>query len=79
MKPATSILVESSTFRFRDQFAMHLAEDLGQEHRWVPNSGRITLQIRGEDDFTHAPWLIRLSYLRYMLKTTNVPLRHLGE
>lgn len=56
-----------------------LAEGLAQEHRWVPNSGWITFQIRGEDDFTHALWLMRLSYLRYMLKTTNDPRWYLDD
>ena len=28
-----------------------LAEGLAQQHRWVPNSGWITFQIRGEEDF----------------------------
>ena len=56
-----------------------LAEGLAQEHRWVPNSGWITFQIRGEDDFTHALWLMRLSYLRYTLKTANDPLRYLDD
>jgi hypothetical protein len=56
-----------------------LAEGLAQEHRWVPNSGWITFQIRGEDDFTHALWLMRLSYLRYTLKTANNPLRYIDD
>jgi hypothetical protein len=56
-----------------------LAEGLAQEHRWVPNSGWITFQIRGEDDFTHGLWLMRLSYLRYTLKTANDPLRYLDD
>src|SRR5215469_2881066 len=56
-----------------------LAEGLAQEHRWVPNSGWITFQVRGEDDFAHALWLMRLSYLRYMLKTSNLRLRHLDD
>jgi len=56
-----------------------LAEGLAHEHRWVPNSGWVTFQVRGEDDFAHALWLMRLSYLRYMLKTSNVPLRHLDD
>lgn len=56
-----------------------LAEGLAQEHRWVPNSGWITFQIRGEDDFTHALWLMRLSYLRYMLKATNDPRWYLDD
>jgi hypothetical protein len=56
-----------------------LAEGLAQEHRWVPNSGWITFRIRGDDDFTRALWLMRLSYLRYTLKTANDPLRYLDE
>lgn len=56
-----------------------LAEGLAQEHRWVPNSGWITFQIRDEDDFKHAIWLMRLSYLRYTLKTANDPRRYLDE
>ena len=52
-----------------------LAEGLVQEHRWVPNSGWITFQVRGEEDFKHAVWLMRLSYLRYALKTASDPHR----
>jgi hypothetical protein len=46
-----------------------LAEGLAEEHRWVPDSGWITFHVRGEEDFKHAMWLMRLSYLRYALKT----------
>jgi len=56
-----------------------LAEGLAQEHRWVPNSGWITFQIRGEEDFKHAVWLMRLSYLRYALKTASDPRQYLDE
>ena len=56
-----------------------LAEGLAQEHRWVPHSGWITFQVRGEDDFKHAVWLMRLSYLRYLLKTARYPRRCLDE
>ena len=56
-----------------------LAEGLAQEHRWVPNSGWITFQIRGEEDFKHAVWLMRLSYLRYALKTASDPRLYLNE
>src|SRR5579864_5152046 len=52
-----------------------LAEGLAEEHRWVPNSGWITFRIRGEQDFSHALWLMRLSYLRYILKTAVDPQR----
>src|SRR5713226_5644275 len=50
----------------RDAF---LAERLAEEHRWVPDSGWITFRVRGEEDLQHAVWLMRLSYLRYTLKT----------
>jgi hypothetical protein len=56
-----------------------LAEGRAQQHHWVPNSGWITLQIRGEDDFKQALWLMRLSYLRYALKTASDPRRRLDE
>jgi hypothetical protein len=56
-----------------------LAEGRAQEHRWVPNSGWITFQVRGEDDFKHAVWLMRLSYLRYRLKTASDPRQRLDE
>jgi hypothetical protein len=44
-----------------------LADGLAEEHHWVPNSGWITFRLRGEKDFGHALWLLRLSYLRYAL------------
>jgi hypothetical protein len=50
-----------------------LKEGLAEEHRWVPNSGWITFLIRSEQDFHHALWLMRLSYLRYALKTSTDP------
>jgi hypothetical protein len=50
-----------------------LAEGLAEEHRWVPDSGWITFQIRGEHDLEHALWLMRLSYLRYALKSDDNP------
>ncbi len=46
-----------------------LEEGLAEEHRWVPNSGWITFQVFREEDLKHAPWLMRLSYLRYALKS----------
>lgn len=51
-----------------------LEEGLAEEHHWVPNSGWITYRVRGKNDFGHALWLIRLSYLRYALKTAADPL-----
>src|SRR2546422_8800988 len=50
-----------------------LAEGLAEEHRWVPNSGWITFRIRSEQDFDHVLWLMRLSYLRYALKSATEP------
>jgi hypothetical protein len=48
-----------------------LAEGLAEEHRWVPNSGWITFHVGSEEDLQHALWLMRLSYLRYSLKTAS--------
>jgi hypothetical protein len=50
-----------------------LDEGLAEEHHWVPNSGWTTLRVRSEDDLNHALWLMRLSYLRYALKTAADP------
>ncbi len=50
-----------------------LDQGRAEEHRWVPNSGWITFRARGADDFRHALWLLRLSYLRYALKTASDP------
>ena len=50
-----------------------LAEGLAEEHRWVPNSGWTTFRIRSEEDLNHAIWLMRLSYLRYAVKTAADP------
>jgi hypothetical protein len=50
-----------------------LANGLADEHRWVPNSGWTTFHVRGEGDLRHALWLMRLSYLRYSLRTASDP------
>jgi hypothetical protein len=50
-----------------------LAEGLAEEHRWVPNSGWITFRVRSDEDLRHALWLMRLSYVRYALKTASDP------
>jgi hypothetical protein len=50
-----------------------LGDGLAIQHHWVPNSGWITFQIRSEEDLSHALWLMRLSYLRYALKTASDP------
>lgn len=48
-----------------------LADGLAEAHRWVPHSGWTTFQVRGEGDLQHALWLLRLSHLRYALKTAS--------
>lgn len=50
-----------------------LAEGLAEGHRWVPNSGWTTFRVRSEDDLSHVLWLMRLSYIRYALKTASDP------
>jgi hypothetical protein len=50
-----------------------LEDRLAEEHHWAPNSGWITFQIRTEEDLSHGVWLMRLSYLRYALKTSADP------
>jgi Family of unknown function (DUF5519) len=50
-----------------------LAEGLAEEHHWVTNSGWITFQMRSEEDLSHALWLMRLSYVRYLLKSATDP------
>jgi hypothetical protein len=50
-----------------------LADGLAEEHQWVPNSGWTTFRVRGEADLQLALWLMRLSYLRYALKTPSDP------
>ena len=56
-----------------------LAEGLAEEHRWVPNSGWTTFHMRSEENLGHAVWLMRLSYLRYCLKTASDPRAALEE
>ncbi len=50
-----------------------LEEHLAAEHRWVPNSGWTTFQIRSDKDLEHALWHMQLSYLRYALKAEAQP------
>jgi hypothetical protein len=54
-----------------------LAQNLAEQHRWVPDSGWTTFRIRGDKDIEHAIWLMRLSYLRYALKFEAGPFRFL--
>lgn len=50
-----------------------LAEGRAELHRWAPDSGWITYRIGSEDGLKHALWLMRLSYLRYAVKTSPDP------
>jgi hypothetical protein len=50
-----------------------LNHNLAGQHRWVPNSGWTTFHIRGDKGVEHAIWLMRLSYLRYALKSKPDP------
>jgi hypothetical protein len=50
-----------------------IADGLAEQHHWVPDSGWITFRIRSEQDLPHVLWLMRLSYLRYALKTATDP------
>jgi len=50
-----------------------LEEGQAEEHRWVPNSGWATFEVRHEADVEHAVELMRISYLRYALKATADP------
>ena len=58
-----------------------LGAGLAEQHHWVPNSGWITFRVRNEnkEDVGHALWLMRLSYLRYALKTASDPRRLLQQ
>jgi hypothetical protein len=50
-----------------------LESNLAEEHRWVPNSGWTTFHVRDDEDSKSALWLMRLSYLRYVLKEAADP------
>jgi hypothetical protein len=50
-----------------------LEHHLAERHRWVPDSGWTTFHIHGDRDVEHAVWLMRLSYLRYALKSATNP------
>lgn len=50
-----------------------LAHNIAEQHRWVPDSGWTTFQIRHSEDVEHAIWLMRLSYIRYALKSAADP------
>jgi hypothetical protein len=50
-----------------------LEHNLAAQHRLVSNSGWTTFHIRGDKEIEHAIWLMRLSYVRYALKSAPDP------
>lgn len=50
-----------------------LDEKLAEQHKFVPDSGWTTFHIHGAEDVPHARWLMRLSWLRYALKSAPDP------
>jgi len=42
---------------------------LAEQHQWLPDSGWTTFHMRSANDLEHALWLMRISYLRYELKS----------
>lgn len=56
-----------------------LEEGRAEEHRWVPNSGWATFEVRGEADVARAVELMRISYLRYALKVASDPREFLRQ
>ncbi len=44
-----------------------------EEHRWVPNSGWTTFRVHSPAEAGHALELLRISYLRYAMKTAENP------
>ena len=52
----------------RDQL---LREKLAERHRYQPNSGWVTYRIRADADRERARWLLRLSYLRRVVRRTR--------
>ena len=50
-----------------------LKKGLAEQHRWLPDSGWIAFYIRSQKELERGLWLARISYLRYMLKTSDDP------
>jgi hypothetical protein len=50
-----------------------LAEGQAEQHHWVPDSGWTTFRVRTHEDLEPALRLLRLSYLRYVLKAVPDP------
>jgi hypothetical protein len=56
-----------------------LEEHSAEQHRFVPDSGWVTFEIHGDHDLDSALRLLRLSWLRYALKSEPDPLRLLKQ
>lgn len=56
-----------------------VSEGLAGRHRTYPNSAWITFHISKADDVRHAAWLLRLSYLRYVLKAVPEPAKRFEQ
>lgn len=54
--------------KIRNQLVL---EGLVSKHHVLTNSGWISFRVRSENDVPHAIWLLKLSYLRYVLKRNN--------
>lgn len=50
-----------------------IEEGQAEEHRWVPNSGWTTFRVHSQADLAHATELMRISYVRYALKSASDP------
>src|SRR5260370_29518614 len=50
-----------------------VAQGLAEQHRTAPDSGWITFHVRRDVDVQHAVWLLRISYLRFVLKAVPDP------
>src|SRR5262245_51462403 len=61
---------------FRDEL---VSLGVAESHRTAPDSGSITFHVRKEDDVPHAVWLLRLSYLRFVLKAVPDPSKRFLE
>jgi|SRR5215813_4784451 len=56
-----------------------LAQGLVERHRTDPESGWITFHVRRQPDIDHAVWLLRISYLRFVLKAVPDPAKRFDE
>lgn len=56
-----------------------LERNLAEQHRWIPDSGWTTFHFSGDQGIKHAIRLMRLSYLRYALKSAGQPAQLLAS